>query len=84
MPTSLTRRPHFFFVSGSRSRNASAICHTPSAARPSTITQSTTVPNGTREICSIAPPWSASPPPEPTATEMAIAPMMMCTRPSTT
>ncbi len=34
-------------------------------------------------ICSIAPPWSASPPP-PVATEIAITPMTMCRMPSTT
>ena len=40
-------------------------------------------PMGVFWICSIAPPWSASPPP-PVATEIAITPMTMCRMPSTT
>ncbi len=83
VPMYLTRYPHFFLLSGLRSRNASAICQIASAKRPSAMTHRSTTPIGALRICSSAPPWSASPPP-PVAMEMAITPITMCRMPSTT
>jgi hypothetical protein len=83
VPTNLRRCPHFFLPSGSDSTTASAICHTASAVSPRAMAQRRATPAGELRICSIAPPWSASPPP-PVATEMEIPPMTRWTMPRTT